>query len=331
MEHKIELKEISCPNINVLEFLHNEKFINHSCLSVLKTAFQHNCYIAGGFSAAYATSVLLNDDFEHLKKYTRNYSIHQLNSLHVDRLEEFQKNGGNYLKQMFKFDIDVWFETHDDASQFLKNVHTGEQFATIFNKRSKIGQICKQPTVKGWGHEFACFSYDGNANLVQAITKIVGSVSQITNNFDIYNAACVIKDNKLFVPTEFEELLRKKQLKVNNFDTFSPYVLLKRINKWRRNQVFSEGFVDETRNQLTSLLDNLIREAISTKGILSFDKKSRMPINATLKNLFKPMIDSINDETLLKLSSYFVSSLRQNNDLSAGNYDIFFRRLVEGK
>lgn len=325
MEHKIEHEEHVLP-YDVLDFLHDQKIINHCALSVLKTAFECNGYIAGGFATAFATSVFdEKNDFSFVKKYALvhrrqgHYSVQEL------------KNRKNTNKSLTSFDIDVWFETHACAMNFLNKVSTGEQHATIFGKQVKIGDVISKPTPKQWGTEFLCNNYDANLNLVQAITRITGNFSEITNKFDIYNAACVIKGNVLYVPAGFKELVKSKLLKINGVRTHSPYVMLSRINKWRRKQIFTKGFTEDkdTRDTLLDLADALIKEATSKIGILDFSSR-KLGVNFVLEKSFKPMLHHLSDSMLLKLSAYFVSS-RKLEKLNFQAYDIFLKQISAPK
>lgn len=275
MDNSITFKKIEFdkPIISILSS-REVRVLHGTTYDVLRNVEAAGGFIAGGFAAKFAYCHLMLGDLrtsdrsaETLMRYS---NIDHLRAATWSKDRKFAKvNAG---------DIDVFFEND-------KYVDTIVHQAIL-----KKDDYHVEPTTAGFGWEVGCFGRNG-CNLIQLITKYTGTPEQVCSTFDIYNAACVIKGNVLYVPEEWEWLAKNRYLHLRKWN--GPWVM-QRLAKWSRKHHYGAGLTPET----ALLLNNHITE------ILDDPENSKTPdtVYRFITKKIHPFMQSINPEHLLKIS-----------------------------
>ena|SRR3990167_2532553 len=293
----------------IIDILHRQRgprgscAINQATYTLLKECEKFGGFIAGGFASRVARAHLTKGDIRsdvEAIDYIMRYTVSQ------DLSKGFWGTRRKYAK--FKVgDIDVYFENLSTSGRLIESTL---QFTTN-------GNYIVDETPAGFGVEMGCFgSRDGQ--IVQLITKYAGTYEEVTSTFDIYNAACVIKENTLYIPEEWEWLAKNRYLHLRKWN--GPWVL-QRMSKWCNKHGYNAGLTPET---IRLLNDNITQ-------MLDDPEKTKTQYDA-YRFIFKqihPFMTFLRPEHLMQITSYYpdtaynyaLEELRKRSEKSLSRVD----------
>lgn len=282
----IQLEEIDLKS-DVVDSLFRLKLIGKDTQQLLQQA-THECdgYIAGGFA-----SLLAKLNFEKNHGYDEFKIRDYLGGIHSKFIEKLEQNR---LHKGRLSDIDVWFTNDNELAKFIS--------------LPKPPQVVVKNSMLGWALEFYCEKpgVDSTYHLVQVITKLTGTFENVVSNFDIYNAACVIKGSKLYVPIGFRELVKMRQLHLQNWGGIYS---IKRLSSWSKKQGYL-NVTKETTDLFNSNIMSFLNDVHNNK-IQSYGKPLKS--NEVIASLFKRCFYMLSIENMLMLSNYLPPSTYWNS------------------
>jgi hypothetical protein len=194
-------------------------------------------------------------------------------------------------------DIDVWFRNRYCLETFLFEVKQSPQYL-------EPARIVNNITPAGFGEEFICFAQGGlDGQLVQTITKFLGSPEEIVDGFDIYNAACYIVNDQLFIPEGWEWLFQNKMIHIH---TWKQNYMMSRLAKWVKKHGYDNGLTPASLQMLNDNIDQVIQdiEAGGYAPVYRENAPPRKPYDFIF-NYLHPIMRCFSSENLMKLSMYY--------------------------
>jgi len=255
-----------------------ESVFNSSTHYVLKCAEKMGGFIAGGFATKFAslyTTIEKCSAFILMNEYISNKC-----AMTFDEFVRYKI----YHKANYG-DIDVYFPTIEAATQFTLIVME-------YCNHNVNSKIVVEESPASCGYNIYCFGKYGT-QMIQAITRYVGSPEEVVETFDIYNACCIIVGKNLMIPIGFAKLLKDRKISVQSWE--HPWVL-GRIIKWIHKHELTQGLTDDSldsfNDYIAKMLDNV------RNGNVTFITKSVEPLikNVSLKNLLLLSIYDNNDQ-----------------------------------
>jgi hypothetical protein len=251
-------------------------------LRLLRVVFDHSGYIAGGFAAAVARSLLgmgkqPNDLYSNTRRHLgmpRSHPTHM-----------YQNAGCG--------DIDVWFPDQVSLDGFMQ-----DERVKSLSDDPRIGR----QTTKTGVYEFII---DGDAR-IQVITRYLRPMVEQLQGFDIYNSMLAMTDDQLLVPPEWEWLEQQRMIHVTTWS--SPWTV-NRVMKY----FYRKGY-----QHLTPAAANGFYDAVM--AAIEFYKSGDMPKELSDGNkaiilargsgkgaqaVFQKIMPALPTEKLLQLSAFF--------------------------
>lgn len=237
---------------------------------LLRTAFKHNAYVAGGFARVVTSAEGAPNDEKRQDRLWRYLEQHDP----IDRSNRWWKVG--------RGDIDLFFQNHADLAKFE---HEVSRFP-VFEKN-------RYPSPSGSCIEFDC----DKCVCVQVVTRYVAPIEEQLKSFDIYNAMVAFNDKEMIMPHDWKDYEDSNTLHVVGWR--SPFTV-QRMRKWfwkHRYDKLSQETASELGIRALDIIARLKAQPLTTPfGEYKHDK-----VVYALKEFVPHMT---NDELLMLTSLY---------------------------
>lgn len=282
------------PKFSVLNSLRDFSVLTPNTVELIRLAFNHGGYVAGGF----ARHVMINLD----KLDSRHNSPSEISSL-TSNLRGYLQNYRrveNSWSHVNRGDIDIFFPHNNNLQQFLlARVDAHVSSVTMLEPKSNraIDFVSDKDT------------------LVNVITGFTFPKEEQLSRFDIVNAMVAFDDDEIVVAKDWQGYEEKKQLHVVNWESI---FIVSRIAKWMRKHKLST-LSPTTASLVASRALDIIKElgdrdkawhtTSITPGILGVvgSNVTKIPAYksyAVLQSL-KALLPMLSNEQLLLLSTVY--------------------------
>jgi len=273
-----------------------ERILTGTTCHLLRVAFDHGGYIAGGFGTLMARWFVLQES-----KIIGN--LHHRVRSHLDLPKDprlMPLNMPLWRVNPRCGDIDVWFPDDASAHGFLSDPRR--------LKMMESNAVWAAETATGTAVEHVV----PRDVRIQVITRFVMPIEEQLSRFDIYNGMVAFTEDELIIPEHWEALERGQVIHVSTWKT--PWTV-NRFFKWLRHK----GYKHVT----PATADHLAEAAIETlqwfqehqAELSREDMDQAVSKNTMLKHvalyptkiqkLLKPIMSTLTAERLLELSAIF--------------------------
>lgn len=272
----------------IIDILFDVGVLNDSTHKLLTIVEQSKGYIAGGFALQVYQSLVYRNSLHQDVDYLRNeYLQSNLTFEDVTQTDKTPSPG----------DIDVWFETEEDAVQFFTMCSLAcFEPAVVYNKR----------TQGGFAVNYFCFLHDGSCGQkVQVITGLMGTCQTVCEKFDMLNTACALRNNNVIFHKDLNAIVANNNVVLNERSRFmSKYgcvkMQLNRLVEWGNRHKYNI-VTEQTCKFVNDHFDKFIAPIDSVPNVRNFLKQ-------------------ITDIAILNIAQYFTHKLSDDNLFSFVEY-----------
>lgn len=277
----------------IIDTLLNAGVLNDSTHTLLELAEQHGGYIAGGFALqVYQVMIESNSLHENASVLRNSYLQSNLAIRDVTDPNKTPSPG----------DIDVWFETVEQLTQFV----------AAYDKLPVSAQssVYVKKTIGGFATNYFCFDEFGACGQkVQVITGLLGDSEFVCSRFDTLNTMCVLHGCCIEFDERLPEVVKNKEVVINPGPSMmtgigSIHMRLNRIFEWGTRHKYN--FVT---SQITALINEKFDDIVvdCAEPVDSASAYGNELISSVVCNVGRFFVKELNDSNLRKLSLYLMS------------------------
>jgi len=284
-------------SFRLLTRLFRQHVLSGTTCHLLRVAFEHGGYIAGGFGTVLARQLVLGEGKveNSLQWAVRDHLGQPI--VPPERTWRYNVGLG---------DIDVWFADQASVDSFINDP-----------RRLRLldsGRVHVAETITGTGIEHLV---PGDAK-VQVITRFLMPIEEQLSRFDIYNGMVAYTEDEVFLPEHWEALESQRVLHVSVWKL--PWTV-NRFFKWLRRKgynhvtpVTADAVVQQTVDAVvwlkehgTALPEKELQEAADKNELLGH--LVTMPAN--IQHVLQPVFAALTADRLLEVSALFRPDARQ--------------------